>query len=137
MKVEFNANGLSASIGGDDNDLARKETNGFLVFFKREKALVLGLLALLTALLSLPFGLYIEISLNLVKTVAESKLSSWGVALLVISITVAAISLALATAATVFFKKEKTAKGKYGLSAAIAAIAVSLFCLTLSFVNIL
>ena len=136
MRVEFDKNGFSADMEDCDR-LPCQRDESLLYLFKSEKSLSLGLLSLLAALFSLPFGLYIGISLNLVKSVAESKLSSWSVALLVISIAIAVISLSLATASIVFFKKEKTARGKYGLSAAIAAIAIAIFCLVLNFINIL
>ena len=137
MKVEFNGNGFSASIGGDDKDLAREEGNGLLDYFKREKALALGLIALFTALLSLPFGIYIELSLNLVNSVSQSSINSWTTVLLVLSISIAVASIALAVTTTFLFIKQKTKNGKYGVAASCVAFGVAVFCLILNLINLL
>lgn len=137
MKIEFNTNALSANINGDEcvSDSVGKELTGGL--FKSNLPFFLGIIALVSSVINLPFGIFMNVGAELLRQVYEAGVPHWIFILFVASATIIAVSAACAVASIVLFAKaKKTSLDTLGLVLSILSFVISAICLVLNILGI-
>lgn len=128
MKVEFNRNGFSAETGHDSDIFCKTiRSTPELPIFKKYACLILGAFALFLSLSLAPFGLLINIMIDVFQQISThipiwylwSLGWGWGI-LAVISVVFSVISTVC------YVKSEKHAKNTIGLIFSIVALV---FCI--------
>ena len=137
MKVEFNNGFISATMSDSDISSPTQSEKCISAFVRVNKAIILGAIALFIALVSLPFGLFINFSTELVCQIYASGVGYWLTVMLIFSLVTVSISISCAVFAIIIFaRKEKTTYDTLGFFFSVISLAVSVSSIILNIVGI-
>ena len=86
MKIEWNENGFSASMNNEQSSMLQKEAPTGVTILRENKTLMVGMIAFICAIVNLLFGLFLNLSTDLLAYFAEHTATHWMVVLLMFSV---------------------------------------------------
>lgn len=139
MRVEFNGKRFSADM--DSNSSAKKsvevEIDTAKVLFKGSNTLICGIISLAISLCNLPFGLFMNISTEILSQYLDTGLPHWVFVLFALSSTTLALSGISGIFAIVnFAKSEKHMSDWAGFSLSILSFILICLCFILNIVGL-
>lgn len=133
MKIEFNSGEFNANMNCDLNGINNIDLDSGKKVLQENSSLIFSVLSLLLALANLPFGLFMNLSTELLNNWTERGLEHWISVLLVATTVLTALSVICGVIAVVLFaKSEKRTTHYVGLSLAITSFVLCAVCLTLN-----
>ena len=129
MKIEFNGNGFCAEANlATDKHNTSPVASG--MSFMKHSCLLFSFAAFIFALTLLPFGLFVNVSTDLLRKLTEFPISHYITVLCIVSFIIAAISMICGVlSAILFFKSQKRTSD-------ITGMIMSVFSFVLCICNI-
>lgn len=139
MRVEFNGKSFTADM--DSNSSAKKsvevEIDTTKLLFKGSNTLICGIISLAISLCNLPFGLFMNISTEILSQYLGTGLPHWVFVLFALSSTTLALSGISGVFAIVnFAKSQKHMVDWAGFSLSILSFILICLCFTLNIVGL-
>ena len=136
MRVEFNGTGFHAEMNQSE-DARNSNSVSPALFFQNEKPLFFGLIALVVAMINLPFGIFMNLSTEAITKIFESSASQWIAVLCVISCVIICASITLGILSICYFSKsKKNSNDVVGLAVAIFSFAICVIGVVLNIAGV-
>ncbi len=137
MKIEWNENGFSASMN-DEPSHVRVETASGWELLRENGTLILGSIAVMSSILNLLFGLFLNFSTDIIAYFMEHAAEHWMVVLLIFSIILFSMAVLSGIFSIIHYtKSKKKTLDVIGLVLSILAFVVGFSGLVLNIVAII
>lgn len=136
MKVEFKQNGFSADMNCDFEPTPNDRGKEFKLPLKYSKALILGIIAVIISMANLPFGLFINLSADIMGVFLDRAITHWIIVLFILSVITLTVSVLCGVFSVISYaRSKKRSLDNIGLILSILSFAVSATCLVLNAVG--
>lgn len=138
MKIEFNSVGINSNSNSPLDDLGGFNFALSSKILRENGSLILAIISALLAFLNLPFGLFMNLSTEILNRLTEHGSHHWLVVLFVVSFVIALLSVLLGIFSIVMFvRSEKNTVQYIALSLSISAFVISSVCIALDIYSLL
>lgn len=136
MRVEFNGNNFSAEMNSS-SVAPTVDIEGGKKLFKNNRTLIFGIIALAITLGNLPFGLFMNLSTEILSSFVGVGLPHWVFVLFAFSAVMLAISLICGIFSIISFaKSEKSMLDSLGLAFTVISFVMFCLCISLNIVGL-